>query len=1365
MTTDTDLTPTTRVDTDATSEATPATQAPPTPRAQVWPLAPLQAGLLYHAVSGEGGLDVYSMQSTYSFDARLDLGVLERACASLLERHDALRAGFSAALLDRPVQFVPHAVAAPWRVVDLSDRDEASARAELDRIQVSERQRRFDMDAPPLIRFVAVDLGAQGVRLVMTNHHIVLDGWSDALLVVELLHHIAAGGRDESLPPAPQFRDYLAWLGSRDAATDQAAWRRALSGLESGATLAEPDPEREVVFPDVAEIALGPELTAAVARLARSCAVSTNTVYATVWGLLLRGLLGRDDVVFGTTVSGRPADLAGVDAMVGLFLNTVPQRVRIVPGESVTALLRRIQAEQADLVEHHHVGLGAIQQDAGLGPLFDTLYVMRNTPTDDAAFARLSASVGLEEIDGGDATHYPATFIVHPDASTRLILSHRADLIDVDAARDLLVGGVRLLEAMAADPQRPVGSLPTLAPQTETALVASWAGDSLPLPADSLIDLLRDTAARWPQRNALVDASGAMTFAQLWEAVSAQADALRLAGVTPGDLVTIELPRGNAVVVAIFAAFAARAAYVPIDDGQPEARRAALREASGARYAITPDAPVSVLDRPRRCGMTASGAEYRHDDLAYVMFTSGSTGAPKGVAIEHTGLVNMLINHRRRIFEPAGASQDVPWRVAHAVSFAFDMSWEELLWLLDGHEVHLLSEEVRRDPTAMTDYLAAHDIDVINVTPSVASALLSGGLLDAATPTPRLVLLGGEAVGAEVWSALRDAPGTHGYNLYGPTEYTINTLGGGTQDSATPIVGTAIDNTDVRVLDSALRPVPDGVPGELYVTGAGLARGYHGSPRLTAERFVADPFGPAGSRMYRTGDVVSRRPDGIFDFHGRSDAQVKIRGHRVEPGEVQAALAADPRVARCAVVARRLPNGSLALVGYVVAAPAALDAADSPEALHRELLRTLSGRLPEAMVPAALVAVDDLPLTVNSKLDVARLPLPTLTAGDGRRPRGPQEEAVCAVFAQVLGLETVGADENFFALGGHSLVAMRAVTLLSERLGRRVGVAALLAAPTPAGLVAELDGDHDPFAVVLRLGGQVGRGRAPIFCVHPMLGLGWTFSALAARLGSSSGRAAAPAAYALQSPALRDPDAAPASLAALGAQLVDAALAAAAAAGDDVTQTGCHVIGWSFGGHLAHVMTAQLEARGIVVRSLTLLDPGAPTPRSQDDASSAGDDGPDRDDDDAAPDADLQAVLAFLLAAGLRDVPEWLTTPYDPEETLDFLTDGTGAFSGLGEEDLETFRRVHALNGRLLRDASYTPVAAPTTLVTSTVEDPDAPVDTPAGRAATAQAWRELSTGGVAEHLLDVPHHLLTSPYAAERIAPLVPIDASATPR
>lgn len=1338
-----------------TDESTPR-PGTPSPRPKVWPLAPLQEGLLYHASSGGDGLDVYSMQSTYAFAAGTDPEVLHRACSALLERHDALRAGFSTALMDRPVQFIPASVSTPWRMVDCSHLPAADATARLETEQVAERQKRFDMDVPPLIRFVAVDLGEQGMHLIVTNHHIIIDGWSDALLVVELLRHMAAGGRDTSLPPAPSFGGYIARLQKRDATEDSRVWRRALSGLESGSLIGDTTAGAQTTLPDVEEIELGEELTDQIAGLARRCAVSPNTVYSTVWGLALRDLTGCDDVVFGTTVSGRPADLAGVDEMFGLFLNTVPQRLTVRPAESVEDLLTRVQAEQAVLVEHHHVGLATIQQEAGVGELFDTLYVMRNTPTDDEAFEALSAEVGLRDIDGGDATHYPATFIVHPDVSTRLILSHRPDALSADAARAVLTGVVRLLRGMVAAPGAPVGTLSPRSPEEMESIVSSWAGDALPLASESLVDELARVAREHPDRMALVDRHRKVTFAELWSQVEAGAQLLRSAGVKPGDRVTVELPRGIEVVVAIFAAFAVRAAYVPIDLGAPASRQEVIRAAARPVHRITPES-FGSLEPDHRGGCESAVGGYRHDDLAYVMFTSGSTGRPKGVAIEHTGLVNMLANHRRRIFTPAGGSAQNPWRVAHAISFAFDMSWEELLWLLDGHEVHLLDDDLRRDPGEMTDYIGAHGIDVINVTPSVAGALLADGLLEG-DHVPRLVLLGGETVTADVWDALREAPGTQGYNLYGPTEYTINTLGGGTRESRTPIVGRPIDNTDIRVLDSGLNPVPDGVPGELYVTGAGLARGYHGAPMLTAERFVADPHGAPGSRMYRTGDVVSRRPDGVFDFHGRSDAQVKIRGHRVEPGEVQAVLASDPRVAQCAVTVTSTPGGGAALVAYVVPQGATGNQVkdsegrppqvELPEPDIRGMREHLRQRLPEVMVPSAFVGVEWIPLTVHSKLDVSALPSVDLRGTTGRGPRGPVETAVCEVFAEVLGMEAVGAEDNFFALGGHSLTAMRVVGLLGKRLGRRIGVAALMAAPTPASLVRGLDSTADAFGTVLPLGGRSVGDAPPVFCVHPMLGLGWTFSAVAARL--ADGRAGSPAVYALQSPALRDSGFEISDMTAYADLLVEAM----ADAEPRVAATGVHLVGWSFGAHVAHMMATRAAELGIGVRSLTLLDPGQPCVwRAGGGAESRGNAVAETEAQDAE-----QEVLAFLLAASLRDVPEWMTPPHDIDEVLGFLAEGNGTFSALGPDDVSAFARVGLLGRRMLDTAVPRPVETPTTLVQAGVGS------SPAEREAVAAAWRKACSGPFRVESVDVSHHLMTSPFAAEAIADLIPQESPGTP-
>src|SRR5690606_22820922 len=379
--------------------------------------------------------------------------------------------------------------------------------------------------------------------------------------------------------------------------------------------------------------------------------------------------------------------------------------------------------------------------------------------------------------------------------------------------------------------------------------------------------------------------------------------------------------------------------------------------------------------------------------------------------------------------------------------FAFDMSWEELLWLVEGHEVHVCDEELRRDAEALVAYCDRHRVDVVNVTPTYAHHLIEEGLLDGHRPP--LVLLGGEAVTETVWSRLRDTEGTTGYNLYGPTEYTINTLGGGTRDSDTPTVGRPIWNTRAYVLDGTLHPVPDGAPGELYIAGAGLARGYHRRAALTAERFAADPFGPPGGRMYRTGDLVRRRPDGNLDFLGRTDDQVKIRGYRVEPAEIGAALEEHPAVAQAAVVADASgPGGVKRLAGYVV--PRSPDAAGADD-LAAALRAPVGERVRDCRVPAALVPVERLPLTVNGKLDVRALPAPAVTAGArSRPPRTPAEETLCGLFAELLGVEEVGIDDGFFDLGGHSLLATRLIGRARAALGAELAIRDLFEAPTVA---------------------------------------------------------------------------------------------------------------------------------------------------------------------------------------------------------------------------------------------------------------------------------------------------------------------------
>jgi amino acid adenylation domain-containing protein len=1013
----------------------------PVPVAEVWPLSPLQDGLYFHAALDGVEADVYTIQEAIDLDHRLDLDRLRAACAAVLDRNAGIRAGFTGEGLDGPVQFVAATLEPPVTEIDLSHEPERLAD-----VMAADRATHFDLARPPLFRLLVIRLGDRD-RLVVDRHLLLWDGWS-AWLFVEQLFAAYAG---EPLPPTGSYRDHLARLAGRDADAGAAAWRTALAGLD-GPTLAGPGtggPSREQ------HVELPAATTDRLRAFTREHGVTANTVLSTVWGLALGAATGRTDVVFGTSVAGRSEAVPDVESTIGLFLNTVPARMTFRPDETARDLLRRVQDERLALIPHESVGLGEIQRAAGHRPLFDTLFVYRPEGGEERV-AELGARHGITAMSNADATHYPLNLVVTPGEQIRLTLAHT---VEDSAAAAYLERVAALLDQVLADPATPVARLDPLLPREHGASVS---GADMPLGTATIADLLAERAAVVPGDLALVSGDDRLTYAELDAAVNRTARLLIEHGAGPERIVALAVPRSVETVVALFAVLRTGAAYLPLELDHPAARLVeTLRDAEPVclltvtRVAGSLDpagVPAVVLDDPptatRRAlldpgavELFAAGDPHRLDLPAYVIYTSGTTGRPKGVVTPHRGLVNMQLNHRREIFDPVVAAQGGRrLRIAHTVSFAFDMSWEELLWLVEGHEVHVCDEELRRDADALVHYCEAQAVDVVNVTPTYAAALVETGLLDGAH-RPALVLLGGEAVSDAVWATLRDTPGTTGYNLYGPTEYTINTLGADTADSPTPTVGRPIANTRAHVLDAWLRPVPHGVPGELYIAGTGLARGYLGRPGLTAARFVADPREPGG-RMYRTGDLVRRREDGNLDFLGRTDDQVKIRGHRVEPGEVAAVLDEHPAVTRAAVVADRSGPGGLArLVAYAVT--------DADPAALRDHLR---GRLPDHLVPAAIVPVADLPLTVNGKLDVAALPRPDLTPAAGRAPRGRAEEQLCALFAQVLGLERVGPQDDFFDLGGHSLLATRLLSRARTALAAELVLRDLFDAPTPAEL-------------------------------------------------------------------------------------------------------------------------------------------------------------------------------------------------------------------------------------------------------------------------------------------------------------------------
>ncbi|MEU9864815.1 amino acid adenylation domain-containing protein [Streptomyces sp. NPDC047971] len=1061
------------------------------PVADIWPLSPLQEGMYFHATYDAGdALDVYLSQETLDFDHRLDSDRLRAAGRALLERNISLRAGFTSDGLPRPVQFIVEDAEIPLVEIDVSGLPAEERRARVDELLAADRRRRFDLSAAPLCRLLLIRLGDGRDRLVVTHHLILWDGWSAWLFLEELFTLYERAGDTTGLPAPGSYRDYLAWLDGQDTAQALGAWRGALAGFDEPTLVAPTGREAGPVIPADFDALLTRETSDRLRGLARRHGLTLNTLLNAAWGLVLSAMTGRGDVAFGTAVAGRPADVPNAAGIIGMFLNTIPARVAFSPDEPLLDLLRRMQSERAAVMPYEHVGLGTLQQETGHRRLFDTLFVLRSADGEDRA-AALRQRYGITDVSNVDGTHFPLTLIVTPETRLKVTLAARPDLFDADDATAILgrfttVLG-RLAETLddaAAASARTV-DVDLLLPAERAALRAGWAGGREPVPNETVADMLADQVARTPDAVALVFGERALTYAELDAHINRIARLLLARGAGPEKAVALALPRSIDMVAALFAVLRTGAAYLPLDLDHPADRLRLMAQDTGPLCLVSttavaptlrgddgPVAPELLLDDEAVAAELAAlpGGEitdaerpaFAHDVAdrlehpAYIIYTSGSTGRPKGVVTPYRGLTNMQLNHQREIFDPAIASAGGRrLRIAHTVSFAFDMSWEELLWLVEGHEVHVCDEELRRDAEALVAYCDRHRVDVVNVTPTYAQLLIEEGLLDrdetAGKHRPALVLLGGEAVSDTVWTRLRRTEGTYGYNLYGPTEYTINTLGGSTTDSATPTVGIPIRNTRAHILDAMLRPVPPGCPGELYIAGTGLARGYHDRPGLTAERFVADPFGAPGERMYRTGDLVRQRPDGLLDFLGRTDDQVKIRGYRIELGEISSALSAHPAVAHAAVVVNE-STGTKRLVGYFTPE----DGAGADDELVQRLREHLKAGLPDYMVPGALVAVDTLPITVNGKLDVKALPAPDFGGtGTSRPPRDPREETLCALFAEVLGLAqgSVGIDSDFFELGGHSLLATRLVSRARTALDTELAIRDLFEAPTVAELV------------------------------------------------------------------------------------------------------------------------------------------------------------------------------------------------------------------------------------------------------------------------------------------------------------------------
>ncbi|MFB4314444.1 amino acid adenylation domain-containing protein [Actinomadura sp. 21ATH] len=1285
------------------------------PLEDILPLSPLQEGLFFHALYDDAGGDVYTAQIVFDLRGPLDTAALRAAAATLLRRHANLRAGFRQRKEGGAVQVVHRQVRLPWEEIDLTAA--ADRHGEAARIAGRERARPFDMAKPPLLRFTLLKLGADLHRMVFTHHHILLDGWSMPVLQTELFALYLAGGDDTGLPRVAPYKNHLAWLARQDRAAAEDAWRRALAGVDEptlaagrAATGAVPDPGAP---PERVRVRLDEELTAALTARARAEGVTLNTVLQLGWGLLLGSLTGRTDVVFGAAVSGRPPELPGVEQMIGLFINTVPVRVRVRPGDTVAAALARLQGEQADLLAHHHLGLADIQGlTAAGGTLFDTMTVLENYPFDPESAGTDLGGLTIHGVDGYDASHYPFTFAAVPGPRLALRMDYRPGVCTAAEAETIMRRFVRILGSIAHSPDLPVGRVDVLDDDERAALLDRWQGTATDRAPATVTGRFAEQVARCPDAPAVRAADGtAVTYAELDERAGRLARRLTALGVRAETPVALLLERSPDLVVATLAVLKAGGCYAPLHHGYPADRTAwAIAEVGAPVLIVDPatagqvegldtGAHVLVLDGTGTGGdplpEAAAPVPPPHpDQLACVFFTSGSTGLPKGVMLRHRDAVDLATDSRLR----TGAHERVLVHSAHA----FDASVYELWTPLLRGGTAVLAPPGRLSGEDIERAVAAGGVTGLFITTTLFNLVAEER--PEAFAGLREVLTGGEAGSpAAMRRILAACPDTEVGHVYGPTEATTYAtwepqrarLADPAESAA--VIGGPLDDMRVHLLDAGLRPVPPGVPGEAYIAGAGVGRGYLRRPGLTAARYVPDPFGAPGERMYRTGDLMVRRPDGTLEYLDRADLQVKIRGFRIEPGEIEEAVAGHPAVAGVAVVAREDAPGVKRLVAYVVHRPGAA----APAA---ELRAFAAERLPEYMVPAAFVALDGLPVNPNGKLDRDALPAPDFGAAArvGRDPRTPEEELLCGLFARALGLEKVGADVGFFDLGGDSISALR-LAGLARRADLEITPRDVFTHQTVEALT-RLGSPEDRLGFEVLLPIRTAGTRPPVFFVHPAGGLAWGYFQFQRHLGADRPL------YGLQARAFTQSEL-PGSVEEMAEDYL-ALIRSVRPSGP------YHLVGWSLGGLVAYEMAVRLQAAGDEVGLLGLID----AYHGQDLES------------------ERREVLPELLEGIGIDV-RVIAPDGNPDmgQIMAVLAERGDALATLGEDDLVNVYRNYE-NG--LRQAeAYRPGRFRGDLLFFTaLRGRTAASPTAAGN------WGPLVTGEVEDHPIDSEHHQVTEP-------------------
>jgi amino acid adenylation domain-containing protein len=1160
-------------------------------------LSPMQQGMLFHALFDQRR-GLYVDHAVFDFpDHALNVDAFRRAWQRVVDRHPSLRASFHWKGLDAPVQRIHANVdlsfeVEDWRHLSMSDREHR-----LEIYRTTDRDRGFTLTEAPLMRWRVFRLGDDHFRCLWTIHHLLADGRSALVILREVfaLYEAFSRGSDVQWPVPPSFREHVSRLDRQDRQAAESFWRKTLQGFTAPTPLVvdRPSDSRFDGSPIEREMRLRPETTAALKALADRHLLSLGTFVQGAWALLLSRYSGEEDVVFGAVRSCRRSSIEGAESIVGVFMNTVPIRVRVPWDASLVPWLKGLRLQQVPLLRYEHTPLVDVQRWSDLPartPLFESVLDFADFSL-DATLRELGSLWHTSTLKIHEKTNFALTIYAAAEPDLTIKIAFDPTRFEDDAIRRMLGHLETLFEAMAAQPNQRLGDLPLLTPAEERQLLVEWNDTRVEYPRHACIhQLFEAQVERTPDGIALCFEDRRLTYRELNRRANQLARRLGNAGVCPGARVGVSMERSLDLMVGLLGILKAGAAYVPLDPSFPKDR---------LRFIID-DAAIGVLVTQERLARALGNHELRSicidtdssaiahepggnletsvssDDLAYVMYTSGSTGQPKGVRVRHRNVVNFFAGMDAAI---DGGRPGV-WLAVTSISF--DISVLELFWTLTrGFKVIVHSaEETAAAPAVRSFYsipaqIAAHGVTHFQCTPSMARMLsVRSDSLRGLAPL-RTMLVGGEALPADLADQLQHFVSGEILNMYGPTETTIWSTTAVVERDRRPVpIGRPIANTQTYILDRRCHPVPVGVPGELFIAGDGVAAGYHHRPTLTADRFVENPFStePDG-KMYRTGDVARYCPDGAIEFLGRVDHQVKIRGHRIELGEIEAVLQRHPGVAEAVVVAREDHPGDQRLVGYVVPL--------GPQTITNSELRAYSsGKLPKEMVPAVCVIVDSLPRTPNGKLDRRALPAPDHARQDTQRvfvaPRDRVESELTRMWERILSVHPIGVTDSFFELGGHSLLAVSLFAQIEKTFGKTLPLATLFEGPTIEQLAAILQRDvpssSSPLVCI-----QPHGSRPPLFFMHAEGGNVLEYYPLARCLGTDQPF------YALQSDLLNGHDS-PSVL-----RLEDMA-ARYIREIRNVQPTGPYFLGgWCLGGYLAYEAAQQLRAQGEDVALLAMI--------------------------------------------------------------------------------------------------------------------------------------------------------------------------------